>query len=264
MLRWRKAFCIWALRFKSGLDMATRTTRARALNDEALYAYLQSKEPPEHPELTRLREVTRSLPRGRMQIAPEQGHFLTFLARLIGARRTLEIGTFTGYSALAMALALPADGRIIACDISEEWVSIGRPFWQRAGVADKIEVRIGPAIETLQQLERDGAADSFDLAFIDADKENMDGYYESALRLVRPGGLVILDNMFQGGRIIDPDNNDFRTNVVRDLNSKIAADERVDRVLVPIGDGMTLARRRGLVGAHSVLADEDRIDEPGP
>jgi predicted O-methyltransferase YrrM len=133
----------------------------------------------------------------------------------------------------------------VACDISEEWVSIGRPFWQRAGVAGKIEVRIGPAIETLQQLEREGAADSFDLAFIDADKENMDGYYEAALRLVLPGGLVILDNMFQGGRIIDPDNNDFRTNVVRDLNSKIAADERVDRVLVPIGDGMTLARRRG-------------------
>jgi predicted O-methyltransferase YrrM len=230
--------------FKSGLEMATRTTRARGLNDEALYAYLQSKEPPEHPELTKLREVTRTLPRGRMQIAPEQGHFLTLLARLIGARRTLEIGTFTGYSALAMALALPADGRIVACDISEEWVSIGRPFWQRAGVADKIEVRIGPAIETLQLLERDGAAGSIDLAFIDADKENMDGYYEAALRLVRPGGLVILDNMFQGGRIIDPDNNDFRTNVVRDLNSKIAADERVDRVLVPIGDGMTLARRR--------------------
>jgi predicted O-methyltransferase YrrM len=180
-----------------------------------------------------------------MQIAPEQGHFLTLLARLIGARRTLEIGTFTGYSALAMAMALPADGRIVACDISEEWVGVGRPFWQRAGVVDKIEVRIGPAIETLQQLEREGAAESFDLAFIDADKENMDGYYEGALRLVRPGGLIILDNMFQGGRVLDPDNNDFRTNVVRDLNSKIAADERVDRVLVPIGDGMTLARRRG-------------------
>jgi O-methyltransferase len=222
--------------------MAIRTTRARALNDESLYAYLQSKEPPEHPELARLREVTRTLPRGRMQIAPEQGHFLTLLARLIGARRTLEIGTFTGYSALAMALALPADGRIVACDISEEWVSIGRPFWQRAGVTHKIEVRIGPAIESLQQLEREGG--SFDLAFIDADKENMDGYYEGALRLVRPGGLIVLDNMFQGGRVIDADNNDVRTNVVRDLNSKIAADERVDRVLVPIGDGMTLARRR--------------------
>jgi O-methyltransferase len=222
--------------------MAIRTTRARALNDESLYAYLQSKEPPEHPELARLREVTRTLPRGRMQIAPEQGHFLTLLARLIGARRTLEIGTFTGYSALAMALALPADGRIVACDISEEWVSIGRPFWHRAGVTDKIEVRIGPAIESLQQLEREGG--SFDLAFIDADKENMDGYYEGALRLVRPGGLIVLDNMFQGGRVIDADNNDVRTNVVRDLNSKIAADERVDRVLVPIGDGMTLARRR--------------------
>src|SRR5262245_37842315 len=224
--------------------MTTGTTRARAaLDDNALYAYLQAKEPPEHPELAKLRELTRTMPRGRMQIAPEQGHFLALLARLIGARRTLEIGTFTGYSALAVALALPPDGRIIAFDISEEWVSIGRPFWQRAGVADKIDVRIGPAIETLQRLERERAA-SFDLVFIDADKENMDGYYEAALRLVRPGGLIILDNMFQGGRVTDAGNNDFRTNVVRDLNSKIAADERVDRVLVPIGDGMTLARRR--------------------
>jgi len=178
--------------------------------------------------------------------APVLGPVLTAeLRTLIAGVALAAYFAFTGYSALAMALALPADGRIVACDISEEWVSIGRPFWQRAGVAGKIEVRIGPAIETLQQLEREGAADSFDLAFIDADKENMDGYYEAALRLVRPGGLVILDNMFQGGRIIDPDNNDFRTNVVRDLNSKIAADERVDRVLVPIGDGMTLARRRG-------------------
>jgi len=226
--------------------MTIRTTRARAaLNEEALYAYLQAKQPPEHVELQQLREVTRTMPRGRMQIAPEQGHFLAVLARLIGARRTLEIGTFTGYSALAMALALPADGRIVACDVSDEWVGIGRPFWQRAGVADKIDVRIGPAIETIGQLEREGAAGSFDLAFIDADKENMDGYYEGALRLVKPGGLVILDNMLQGGRVIDPDNNDLRTHVVRDLNSKIAADERVDRVLVPIGDGMTLARRRG-------------------
>jgi predicted O-methyltransferase YrrM len=227
------------------MTMTTRTTRARALDDNALYAYLQSKQPPEHPELATLREVTRAMPRGRMQIAPEQGHFLALIARLIGARRTLEIGTFTGYSALAVALALPPDGRVITCDISEEWVGVGRPFWRRAGVADKIEVRVGPAIVTLAQLERDGAAGSFDLAFIDADKENMDGYYEGALRLVRPGGLIILDNMFQAGRVIDPDNNERRANVVRDLNSKIAADERVDRVLVPIGDGMTLARRRG-------------------
>jgi len=226
--------------------MAIRTTRARAaLDDNALYAYLQAQQPPEHPELEKLREVTRTMPRGRMQIAPEQGHFLAVLARLTGARRTLEIGTFTGYSALAMALALPADGRIVACDVSEEWVGIGRPFWQRAGVADKIEVRIGPAIDTIRQLERDGAAGSFDLSFIDADKENMDDYYEVSLRLVRPGGLIVLDNMLQGGRVIDPDDHDLRTNVVRDLNSKIAADERVDRVLVPIGDGMTLARRRG-------------------
>src|SRR5262245_29040849 len=226
--------------------MTTRTARARAaLDDNALYAYLQAKEPPEHPELAKLRELTRAMPRGRMQIAPEQGHFLALLARLIGARRTLEIGTFTGYSALAMALALPADGRIVACDISEEWVGIGRPFWKRAGVEQKIDVRFGPAIDSIRQLERDGAAASFDLSFIDADKENMDDYYEVSLRLVRPGGLIVLDNMLQAGRVIDPDNNDLRTNVVRDLNTKIAADERVDRVLVPIGDGMSLARRRG-------------------
>jgi predicted O-methyltransferase YrrM len=216
--------------------------RARAVLDDSLYAYLQANEPPEHPELAKLREVTRAMPRGRMQIAPEQGHFLAFLVRLIGARRTLEIGTFTGYSALAVALAPPPDGRVVGCDRSEEWVSVGRPFWARAGVADKIEIRIGPALDSLRTLEQEGA--SFDLAFIDADKESMDAYYESALRLVRPGGLVVLDNMFQGGRLIDPSNTEPRTEIVRRLNAKIAADDRVDRVLLPVGDGMSLVRRR--------------------
>jgi len=217
--------------------------RARASLDDSLYAYMQANQPPEHPELRKLREVTSPLPRGRMQIAPEQGHFLGFLVRLIGARRTLEIGTFTGYSALAVALALPADGRVLGCDISEEWVSVGRPFWERAGVTNKIEIRIGPALDTLCKLEQDGANGSFDLAFIDADKENMDAYYESSLRLVRPGGLIVLDNMFQGGRIIDPSNTELRTDIVRRLNVKIAGDNRVDRVLLPVGDGMTLVRR---------------------
>jgi O-methyltransferase len=183
--------------------------RARASLDDSLYGYLQAHQPPEHPELSKLRDITRTMPRARMQISIEQGHFLAFLVRLIGARRTLEIGTFTGYSALAVALALPPDGRVLGCDISEEWVSIGRPFW-----------------------------------FVDADKENLDGYYETSLRLVRPGGLIILDNMFQGGRVIDSGNTEFRTGVVRDLNAKIAADDRVDRVLIPVGDGMTLVRRR--------------------
>jgi O-methyltransferase len=218
--------------------------RARASLDDSLYVYMQANEPPEHPELTKLRAVTKPMQQGRMQIAPEQGHFMAFLVRLIGARRTLEIGTFTGYSALAVALALPPDGRIVGCDVSEEWVSIGRPFWARAGVADKIEMRIGPALDTLRQLEQSGANGSFDLSFIDADKENMDSYYESSLRLVRPGGLVILDNMFQSGRLLDPGNTEPRTEIVRRLNAKIAADDRVDRVLLPVGDGMGLVRRR--------------------
>ena len=218
--------------------------RARASLDDSLYGYLQAHQPPEHPELSKLRDITRTMPRARMQISIEQGHFLAFLVRLIGARRTLEIGTFTGYSALAVALALPPDGRVLGCDISEEWVSIGRPFWARAGVANKIEIRIGPALDTLHKLEQDGAASTFDLAFVDADKENLDGYYETSLRLVRPGGLIILDNMFQGGRVIDSGNTEFRTGVVRDLNAKIATDDRVDRVLIPVGDGMTLVRRR--------------------
>jgi len=218
--------------------------RARASLDDSLYTYMQANQPLEHPELRKLREVTSPMPRGRMQIAPEQGHFLAFLVRLIGARRTLEIGTFTGYSALAVALALPADGLLLGCDISEEWVSIGRPFWERAGVTKKIEIRIGPALDTLHKLEQGGANGSFDLAFVDADKESMDAYYESSLRLVRPGGLVVLDNMFQGGRILDQANADPRTPIVRKLNAKIAADDRVDRVLLPVGDGMTLVRRQ--------------------
>jgi predicted O-methyltransferase YrrM len=223
--------------------MNIRTTRSRAAIDDSLYAYLQASQAPLHPELAKLREVTRTMPRGRMQIAIEQGHLLAFLVHLIGARRTLEIGTFTGYSALAVALALPPDGKVIGCDISEEWVSVGRPFWERAGVTSKIEIRIGPAIDTLRKLEQEGA--SFDLSFIDADKENLDGYYEHSLRLVRPGGLIVLDNMFQAGRILDPSNTEPRTTIVRDLNAKIAADERVDRVLLPVGDGMSLVRRRG-------------------
>ena len=221
--------------------MAMTQPRSRAALNETLYDYLQATQPPEHGEQVKLRELTRQLPRWRMQISREQGHFLTFLVRLIGARRTLEIGTFTGFSALTVALALPPDGKVVGCDISDEWVNVGRPFWKAAGVDAKIEIKIGPALDTLQQFERDG--ESFDLAFIDADKENMDAYYESSLKLVRVGGLIVLDNMFQRGTVADDDDSDPRTAIVRTLNAKIAKDDRVDRVLLPVGDGMTLVRR---------------------
>ena len=216
-------------------------SQIRAAPNERLHAYLLACEPPEHDELSGLRDRTKVLPTAYMQILPEQGHFLAFLVKLIGARRVLELGTFTGYSALAMALALPQDGQVVTCDVSEDSVAVGRPYWQRAGVADKIKTKIGPALTTLAELTND-AANSFDLAFIDADKPAYDSYYEFALRLVRSGGLIVLDNMFQRGEVTDPSNNDPRTAVVRALNAKIAGDERVDRVVLPIADGMTLAR----------------------
>jgi len=205
---------------------------------------LIENEPPEHPTLTLLRDLTGKLSQGRMQIAPEQGHLLSFLVRLTGARRALEIGTFTGYSALTVALALPADGRLIALDVSEEWTSIARLHWAKAGVADKVELRLGPALETLGVLEHEGLDASFDFAFIDANKEDYDAYYESALRLVRVGGLIVFDNMLQRGKVADLEARESSTVAIRTLNAKIAADERVDRVLLPVGDGMTLVRRR--------------------
>jgi O-methyltransferase len=212
--------------------------------DEGLRAYLLGIEPPEHEQLRLLREATGKLPLARFQIAPEQGYLLAFIVRMTDARRTLEVGTFTGYSALAVALALPCRGRVVACEIDAQWIEVGRPFWQRANVDEKIEVKIGPALATLSSLEEVGAADTFDLAFIDANKEDYDAYYESALKLVRPGGIVVLDNMFFRGHVMDANNADPRVTSIRRLNAKIATDERVDRVVVPVGDGMTLVRRR--------------------
>jgi predicted O-methyltransferase YrrM len=220
--------------------MAEKFTRM----DERLYAYLLAHEPPEHEELQALRERTQKMPDGRMQITPEQGHLLALLLGVMSARRILEIGTFTGSSTFAMALALPADGCIVACDTSEEWTSIGREYWRRAGLANKIDLRIAPAIETLAVLERTVGTDQFDFAFIDADKTGYDAYYEGALRLVRPGGLIILDNTLRRGRVADPEENDADTLALRKLNAKIAGDARVDRVLLPIASGMTLMRRR--------------------
>jgi len=211
--------------------------------DKRLHAYLLANEPPEHEQLRRLRERTARMELARMQIAPEQGHFLGFLARLIGARRVLELGTFTGYSALAVALALPNQGRVMTCEINVAWINIGRPYWEKAGVAHKIEVILGPALLTLERIES-AAAEPFDLAFIDADKAQYDGYYEGTLRLIRPGGLIVLDNMLQRGRVADLNEEHADTVAVRKLNTKIAGDERVDRIILPLGDGMTLVRRR--------------------
>jgi len=216
-------------------------SRIRTAPDERLYTYLLACEPPEHEALCCLRALTEAMPNGRMQILPEQGHFLALLVKLIGARRVLEIGTFTGYS--AMAMALPPDGRVVTCDLHEEPIGIGRPLWEQAGVAAKIDVMIGPALDTLDRLES-GNVEKFDLVFIDADKTAYDRYYEYALRLVRRGGLIVLDNVLQRGEVADPGNKDPRTMSLRALNAKIARDGRIDRVMLPIADGMTLARRR--------------------
>jgi len=212
--------------------------------DERLRAYLLDIEPREHDELRRLREVTGKLPLAHFQISPEQAYLLSFLVHLTGARQALEVGTFTGYSALAVALALPLEGCLVACEIDERWISIGYPFWRRAGVTEKINVKIGPAQATLRSLEGSGAKDSFDFAFIDANKDDYDSYYESALRLVRPAGIIVLDNVFFRGDVVDSQKTDPLVSSIRQLNAKIATDERVDHVALPIGDGMTLVRRR--------------------
>ncbi len=211
---------------------------------EALHAYLLAASLREPPLLRRLQEETAGMERASMQLAPEQGQLLALLVELIGARRTLEVGTFTGYSSLAVALALPDDGTLVACDLSEEWTAVARRYWEEAGVAHKIELRIGPALETLDELLASGAAGSFDFAFIDADKSSYEDYYERALLLLRPGGLLAADNTLWYGRVADPSVTDDDTRAIRAFNAKLRADERVTLSLVPIGDGLTLARKR--------------------
>jgi predicted O-methyltransferase YrrM len=182
---------------------------------------------------------------GTMQIAPEQGQLMAFLVQLIGARKTLEIGVFTGYSSLVVALALPEDGKVVACDTSQEFTAIARHYWQKAGVTNKIDLHLAPAIETLDQLLSSGQANTFDFAFIDADKSNYDNYYERALQLVRPGGLIAIDNVLWSGSVADPEVQDTRTKAIRALNQKLHQDERITLSLIPIADGLTLALRRG-------------------
>jgi predicted O-methyltransferase YrrM len=219
------------------------TRQTRALSEE-LYGYLLDVSLREHDVLRRLREETSALEHANMQIGPEQGQFMGLLLELIGARNVLEVGTFTGYSALAMALALPEDGRVVACDVSEEWTSIGRRYWDEAGVAHKIDLRLAPATETLESLLAESGAGSFHFAFIDADKTGYDTYYELALELLRPGGLIAVDNTLWEGKVADAGETDADTEAIRAFNLKARDDQRVTLSLVPIGDGLTLARKR--------------------
>lgn len=212
--------------------------------DPLLQDYIRRTGVREPDVLQRLRERTSLLPDARMQISPEQGAFFGVLLRLMGAVRCLEIGVFTGYSTLATALAIPETGRIVACDVSLEWTAIGREYWREAGVESRIDLRLGPAAETLDQLLGSGAAGTFDFAFIDADKENYRLYVQRALSLVRTGGLIAIDNTLWSGQVADLAVQDAGTVAIRELNLELSRDERVDLVLLPIGDGLTLARKR--------------------
>jgi predicted O-methyltransferase YrrM len=217
----------------------------RTLNlDDPLYDYLLAHGVREHPAQVALREATRTWPRAGMQISPEQGQLFTLLLRLMEARRAIEIGVFTGYSALTTALALPPDGHLLACDIGDADARLGMPYWRSAGVAEKIEFVVAPAEATLRARLAAGQAGRYDFAFIDADKSGYDAYYELCLQLIRAGGLIAIDNVLWGGDVARPADGDADTAALQALNAKIRDDERVDIVLLPIGDGLTLARKR--------------------
>jgi predicted O-methyltransferase YrrM len=212
--------------------------------EKSLYEYLQSVSLREPEILAQLRQETAQHPSSRMQITPEQGQFMALLVQLMGAKKTLDIGVFTGYSSLVVALALPPDGKVVACDLSEEYTAIARRYWQQAGVADKVELHIAPALDTLDRLIAAGEAGTFDFAFIDADKNNYANYYERSLQLLRPGGLIAIDNVLQSGRVADPQEQDKITNSMRAFNQKLHQDPRITMSLVPIADGLTLALKR--------------------
>ncbi|NEO85860.1 MAG: SAM-dependent methyltransferase [Spirulina sp. SIO3F2] len=212
--------------------------------DDSLYHYLLSTSLREPEVLQKLRNETAQLPMSRMQIAPEQGQFMALLVQLMGAQRTLEVGVFTGYSALVVALALPETGQVVACDVDERYTTIAQSYWQQAGVTHKIDLRLAPALETLDALIAQGESESFDFAFIDADKRNYHNYYERSLQLLRPGGLIAIDNVLWSGRVADPAEDDPRTVAIRALNQSIHRDDRVDLSVLPIADGLTLARKR--------------------
>ncbi len=217
-----------------------------AFVDSALYDYILKTSAHEPEVLARLRaETAEKFPdRAQMQIGPDQAQFMALLARAIRAEKTIEIGVFTGYSSIAVALALPMHGRILACDVSDEWTSIARRYWVEAGVANKIGLRLAPATETLQHLIKAGESDTFDFVFIDADKTNYDNYYELCLQLVRPGGLILIDNTLWSGKVVDASVQDDDTRAIRALNEKIRKDSRVNQVLLTVGDGLTVALKR--------------------
>ncbi|NEO27421.1 MAG: SAM-dependent methyltransferase [Kamptonema sp. SIO4C4] len=212
--------------------------------DESLHQYLQAVSLREPEILQQLREETAKLPMSQMQIAPEQGQFMALLVQLMNAKKTLDVGVFTGYSALVVALALPPDGTVIACDIDEEKTAIAVRYWENAQVADKIDLRLAPALDTLDQLIANGEAETFDFVFIDADKRNYENYYERSLKLLRSGGLIAVDNVLWSGRVADKTVEDNRTQAIRQFNEKLHQDDRVTISVVPIADGLTLARKK--------------------
>ena len=212
--------------------------------DAPLWDYMRRVTLREPALLRRLREETTPLPKANFQISAEQGQFMGLLMHLMGARRTIEVGVFTGYSALSVALALPDDGHVVACDVNEEWTSIARRYWREAGVDHKIDLRIGPALGTLDALIAGGQANQFDFVFIDADKTNYANYYERALVLLRPGGLIAVDNVLWDGRVIDPSVDDPDTRAIRAFNERITTDERVWLSMLPVRDGLTLACKK--------------------
>lgn len=219
--------------------MAHKSYLAEPLQDYVLQNWLR-----EPDVLRRLREETATMPNAGLQIPPDQGQLMGLLARMMGATNYLEIGVFTGYSALSVALNLPDEGMVVACDVSEEFTSVARRYWQEAGVDQKIQLHVRPAVETLDWLLAEGYAESFDMAFIDADKSNYPLYYERALQLVRANGVILIDNVLWHGDIVDASRQDKDTVTLRELNAALHADDRIDLALIPIGDGVTVARKR--------------------
>ena len=210
---------------------------------DELYDYLLGVTLRDSDVMAELRAETRSMPAGGMQIAPEQGQFMQFMARLLNARRYLEVGCFTGYSSLVMAMALPADGQIVTCDVSPEWTDVARRYWRKAGVEDKIELKLGPAAASLEAMLAQGQANSFDIAFIDADKNNYVKYYELCYRLIKPGGVIMIDNTLWGGQVANPSRQDEDTVGIRAVNQRAFQDARVDSCLLPLSDGLHLCRK---------------------
>lgn len=219
------------------------SNKTLGFSDE-LHEYVRSNLLRESDTLRQLREETAGHPESGMQIAPEQGQFMSLLAKMLQVRKALEIGVFTGYSSTAVASALPPDGRLVACDVSDEYTSVARRYWRKAGLDGKIDLRLGPALETLDDLLASGNGETFDMAFIDADKASYDAYYERSLRLVRPGGVILLDNMLRGGRVVSPAPEDEGSRAIDGLNKKLRDDNRVDMALLPIADGVVIARKR--------------------